>query len=407
MNTIGKRKVLKQLNRKRILNLLRNAGELSVAELAKKANLSKPTIMKIMHYYIDKGLVVISGKGSSTEEGGKKPNIYRFNENGGYAIGVAITASKLKSIITNLKGDILFSIEFNLKTNEDLDSVIDKIVESYNLLVEKAKIDSSKIVGMGVGIYGLTDYDKGIFYYSPHYTSWGKNILMRDKIKKRIPKNVNVFIDNLPRFQVYAEKAFGAAKKAKSVVSIVAGYGLGSGIIIDNDIVRGYHKILGEVGHMIINPYEEMRCACGGKGCFEIMVSVDRLKKLIETKKDYFPDSILIEKIDNGSLKDLPPEVIFEAYKGGDSLAVDAMQDIINWFAVGLSNIMLIYDPQVVILHGVYTKAGNDFLKKIKNKINSISLSGMKKETAIKFSELGDKAGVLGAAAYVINKFFE
>jgi len=73
MTTLGKQKILKQINRKHILNMLREYDEISIAELSKKANLSKPTIMKIMKYYIDKGFIVISGKGSSTEEGGKKP----------------------------------------------------------------------------------------------------------------------------------------------------------------------------------------------------------------------------------------------------------------------------------------------------------------------------------------------
>ncbi len=406
MNPIGRQKVLKQLNRKRILNLLREANELSVAELAEKANLSKPTIMKVMNYYIEKGLVIISGKGSSTEEGGKKPNIYKFNKNGGYSVGMAITASKLKSIITNLQGDILLNIEQSLKANEELDSVINKILDSFNLLIEKANIDIKKVIGVGVGIYGLTDYDHGIVFYSPHYSSWGKNIPIRNMLKKRLPKNIDMIVDNLPRFQVFAEKTFGAAKQAKSVVSIFAGYGLGSGILINDDIVRGHHKILGEVGHMIINPYEELKCLCGAKGCFEVMVSVDRLKKILYSNKDSFKDSILYNNLTEEAIKDLKPEEIFNAYKLKDKLAIFAMQDIINWFAIGLSNIILIYDPQMIILHGIYTKAGDNFLKEIRNKVEAISLASIKKETKILFSELGDKAGVLGAAGYVINKFF-
>src|SRR5680860_862719 len=102
MMTLGKQKILKQINRRHILNMLREYDEISIAELSKKASLSKPTIMKIMKYYIDKGFVVISGKGSSTDEGGKKPNIFKFNANGGYSIGMVITARKLKAVITNL-----------------------------------------------------------------------------------------------------------------------------------------------------------------------------------------------------------------------------------------------------------------------------------------------------------------
>ena len=91
MTTLGKQKILKQINRKHILNLLRSSGELSVSDISAQVNLSKPTIMKIMKYYMDKGYLIISGKGSSTDEGGKKPNIFKFNANGGYAMGMTIT----------------------------------------------------------------------------------------------------------------------------------------------------------------------------------------------------------------------------------------------------------------------------------------------------------------------------
>jgi len=211
MPTLGKQKILKQINRKHILNMLRGHDEISIAGLSKNANLSKQTIMKIMKYYIDKGFVVISGKGNSTEEGGKKPNIFKFNANGGYSIGMVITASKLKSVITNLKAEVIDSISVDLNSNEELDSVINKIADSYRKLLENSKISISKIIGLAIGIYGLTDFDNGIVFYSPHYPSWGKNIKMRDKIKKKIPDNIPIILDNISRFHVFAEKTPGAA----------------------------------------------------------------------------------------------------------------------------------------------------------------------------------------------------
>ena len=153
MVTLGKQKILKQINRKHILNILRNSGELSVSDISVQVNLSKPTIMKAMKYYIDKGYLIISGKGNSTEEGGKKPNIFKFNANGGYAMGMIITANKLKSVLTNLKGATVSNISISLASNEDLESVLDKILSSYNTLVSDSRIDPSKIIGLAIGIY--------------------------------------------------------------------------------------------------------------------------------------------------------------------------------------------------------------------------------------------------------------
>jgi len=118
MISINKQKTLKQANRKVILNVLRNSEEISVADLSKEVNLSKQTLMKIMNYYTKNGMVIIAGKGNSTEEGGKKPNIYKFNKNGGYAIGMAISANRLFSVITDLKSNILDKISVTLEADE-------------------------------------------------------------------------------------------------------------------------------------------------------------------------------------------------------------------------------------------------------------------------------------------------
>lgn len=407
MTTLGKQKILKQINRKHILNMLREYDEIAVAELSEKANLSKPTIMKIMKYYIDKGFVVISRKGSSTEEGGKKPNIFKFNANGGYSMGMIITANKLKAVLTNLKSEIVENISVNLDYNEELESVIDKISDLYHKLLEDSSISSSKLIGLAIGIYGITDFDSGIVFYSPHYPSWGKNIKMRDRIQKKISDNIPIVLDNISRFHVFAEKTLGSAKNASNIISIMAGYGLSSGVIIENDIKRGFHKIMGEVGHMVINPSEKMLCACGSRGCFEVMVSIERLKKIIADKSRDYPGSVFYDISDNGSLADLAPEEIFKAYNAGDKLVSAAMEDIINWLAIGLANIILIYDPEVIVLHGAYIRAGDNFLKMLRKKVEKISLTSVKKDTKIKFSKLGDMAGVLGAATFLINRFFQ
>lgn len=407
MIPIKKQKSLKHSNRKVILNYLHNSGETTIAELSKVVNLSKPTLLEIMNYYVKNGLVVITGKGNSTEEGGKRPNIYKFNENGGFSVGMCISANKLKSVITNLNGEVLCKRIVTLDHNEELDSIINRISDSYYMLLDDAEVDNSKIMGLGVGIYGATDPNKGIVFYSPHYPSWGKNIEMSKKIKEKIPECSNIIIDNSPRFEVFAEKSLGTAKNFHNIVSIFAGYGLGSGIILADNIQRGSHMIIGEIGHMVINPSEEMICACGGRGCFEVMVCIDRLKKLIESNRKTFPDSVLYANVKDRMIGDITPEEIFAAYKNKDKLVTYAMNDIIKWFSVGLSNLILAYDPQIIVINGLYTKAGDEFLKNLVTNTRQISLTSIKKETEIRMSQLGNTAGVLGAAAYVIKNFFE
>ena len=98
---------------------------------------------------------------------------------------------------------------------------------------------------------------------------------------------------------------------------------------------------------------------------------------------------------------------IFNASAKGDRLALELMDDATNWFAIGMSNIILLYDPQTVVIQGIFSKAGKYFLDSLRKKINEISLPKIKKETRIEYSELGDRVGVLGATHYAISKYFE
>ncbi|MDD3628578.1 MAG: ROK family transcriptional regulator [Actinomycetota bacterium] len=404
MIPIKKPKTLKQTNRKVILNILRYSGEVSIADLSRKVNLSKPTLMAIIDYYLKKGLVVNVGKGNSTEEGGKKPNIYKFNEDGGYAIGMIISANKLGGVITNLKNKILFKKAVPLESDEKFESVLEKIVDLYNDLIIGAEINRKKIIGLAIGAYGITNFDRGEVIFSPHFPSWGKNLNLREKVKDKIPDEIPIIIDNHSRFQVFAEKVLGLGKDKDNIVAIQAGKGMVAGVIIENEIKRGNHYLIGEIGHMIVDPEAREICACGGKGCFEAMVTTNRIVRMAEERYSDYPDSIIFNGDGSGNIDIYR---IFDALNKKDKLALEIMNDVINWFGIGISNIILMYDPQIVIIQGIFTKAGDYFLESLREKINKISLFSIKRKTEIKYSELGDNAGVLGAASFVLSKYFE
>ncbi len=404
MTPIGKQKILKQTNRKAILNILRTSGEISVAELSSKVNLSKTTLMKIMKYYTDKNFVMITGKGESTEEGGKKPNIFKFNKNSGYAVGMIIGANTLTSVITNLSCEIMHEISMKLETNEDFSSVLEKIIASLDKLVNISEIDYINVVGLALGTYGITDYFNGTLLYSPHFPSWPDNINLKEEILKKLSKTIPVYIDDAQRYRAFAEKTLGVAQDAQSIVSILAGKGMGGGVIMENHIKRGAHHLMGEIGHMIINPNDSEVCACGAHGCFEVMLSIKRILKNANDKKNLYPDSIIFAT-NNGNAESMTE--LFDAYNKEDALAIEVMEDTANWFATGLSNIILLCDPEVIVIHGIFSQAGDRFLGLLREKTGRVALSNIKKDTLIKYSELGDKGGVLGAASYVISKFFE
>jgi predicted NBD/HSP70 family sugar kinase len=399
----GKPRILKENNRRLVLDLLRKSDAISVAEISAKVDLSKTTVMKIIDYLVRTGIALPAGKGHSTEVGGKKPTMFRFNERAGYVIAVHIFTDEIYSVICDLHTTILFDCSSPLKEDESLAAVLAAIVSSCQKLMRKAGIDAHSLLGIGIGTHGITNTKDGILYVSPHFPSWGTNIRFRDLLEEQLPFAVPITLENNCRMQAIAEKIRGIATDKRNIVAVEAGTGLGSGIIVQDEIKWGVHYLSGEIGHMVINPKTEERCACGGRGCFEVMVSTKRLLRLAKESYQEHPDSVIFQ----GGQKNMTAEGIFDAANAGDTLARALMDDIISWFAIGFSNVIVMYDPEIIIIQGVYTRAGDYFLENLREKVNEVSLVRIKKDVQIEYSRFGKERGVIGSAAHIISEYFQ
>jgi predicted NBD/HSP70 family sugar kinase len=400
----GKPKFLKRNNRRLFLNLLRNSHQLSVAEISEKIHLSKTTVMKTVDYYVEKGYILPVGKGASTEEGGKKPSLYMFNRTIGYVFSVQIFPHEIYSIITDLSTTILAERSVSIRENETLPNVMDSIAGSFNAMLTEAGIEKSKIIGIAIGNHGITDSKRGISLYAPHFPSWGANANLKKELQTQINKRVPVYADNQIRFQVFAEKIKGTARNNENIILIEGGEGLVAGIIVKNRIKRGVHGLAGEIGHMILNPFEEETCVCGGKGCFEVLISVNRLLEKVRAGYDSHRDSLIF----SGREPEMPtPRRIFDAANAGDTFARTLLDEVISWFAIGISNLILTHDPEIIIIHGIYTQAGNYFLEELRKRTDQIALTCLDKHVEIAFSTMGKNQGVIGGAAYVVHSYFE
>jgi predicted NBD/HSP70 family sugar kinase len=390
----GKPKILKKNNRRLVLDLLRKSGGLTIPEISKETMVSKTTIIKIIDHFTGTGIVLFEGKGESTGEGGKRPGIFKFNERYGYAMGFHIFPDELFAAITDLNSTILSSLSIPLERDENINTVIDKIITSHERLMEKEGIDPEKCIGLGIGLPGIIDIDKGIVHTSPRFPSWGIGAEFRDILLSKLKLKTPVLIDNEGRFQVFAEKIKGLAREKKNIISIEAGIGLVAGIIVKDEIKRGAHFLAGEIGHMIINPNDQEECLCGGRGCFEVMVSTNRLlKNAKESYREYRGTTSIQE--------------IFNAANSGDMPARHLMDEVIRWFAIAISNIIVMYDPDIIIIQGIYTKAGNYFIRNLRRKVNDVALLKIKKDVDIEYSGFGKERCVLGSASYVIAEYFK
>ena len=401
---VGKPKTLKLRNRQILLDFLRNSRETTVAEVSERIGLSKPTVKKMLAHYVAKGLVTPVGKGDSTEEGGKKPELFRFNPEAGYVIAFHQFPEELYAAIFDLNLRMLQDVAIPHPPDLNIETLTDKIVQTIFQFLAAQDLKASQLIGVAIGSHGVVNSATGVVVTSPHFPSWGENVRFKEILQAKLPWPVTLCIDNQIRFQVFGERTFGVAKNKKNVVVLEGGNGLVTGLFVKNEIKRGAHGLAGEIGHMIINPTSPEICPCGGRGCFETMVEVKRVLALVESQAHDYQDSQLAQKqpISNVRIED-----VFAASNAGDRLACAVMDDVIKWFAIGLSNLIVVADPDMIVFQGIYAGAGAYFLHRLREELNHYALLNVKKDVELRYSAAGKERGVRGGAAYMIAEYFK
>jgi len=392
-----KPKAMQLKNRQVLLTILRSAGPLSAPELSKRIGLSKTTVGKILAALQELHFVESAGKGESSDEGGKRPELFRFNASRGFAVAIHIAPTRLTVAIADLSGYILARRTVDIHENEKLSVVVDGIARTINSFLAEVGIAADRIIGICIGAHGITDVESGISLFSPHFPSWGVNVPLKTLIAEATGYSGPIAVDNQIRFQAYAELRSGVAQAFEDVVVIEGGEGLVAGIIAGGTVRRGVHRLAGEIGHMPLDPYDHEVCACGASGCFEILVSCSRVAARYEALSGHRLDS-----------KGGPDRLrsVFKAASCGDQAALSSLDESASWFARGLANIILVADPEIIVFQGLYAEAGPSFLEMIRTHLAKLAVPGVHKDVVLAYSELGSDACLLGSTSYLIDEYF-
>lgn len=389
-----------------VLALTRKRDTVSVADLSHTTRLSKTTVKKTLDHLASMKLLVSAGKGASTEEGGKRPELYRFNKGYGYVICVHVTPDAVIAVTTDLHGDITYYRKTSVGSARELGSILSRIADDVRSFHALKASTGEKLIAIAVALPGLADSARGISIYSPHYPAWGRNVaftqLLRDQLGPGF--DVPVFLENVNRWQALAERDKGVAGGVTNFLIIdMLDEGLGSGIVTHGELVRGAQALSGEIGHMNLNPVDGAPCICGSRGCFEAMVSMKRIRQLAWKARERGVASPLYERAADGeySLDD-----ICELASRGDALCTELLDDVAHWFLVGLGNVIMVNDPELVVIQGQVVKAGEYFLNRLREGVRRIGLPDVEKKVRIEYSRLGEERGVLGGAAHALAEFF-
>jgi len=312
-----------------------------------------------------------------------------------YCIGIDIGATSIKMGLFETSGKLLNKWEIDTNKEDNGRYILSEIVSSLNHqlgLQDELKIEHSNIKGIGIGIPGPVTGDGNV---SASVNLGWVNVSVKDQLKQLI--DIPVKVGNDANVATLGEMWQGSGKGYKNLVMITLGTGVGGGVVIDEKIVSGFYGAAGEFGHMPIIYDEVVRCNCGKCGCLEQAASatgiINEAKKRIE-RKDI---KSILDKVENLTAYD-----IFEAAKAGDELANQVIDRAAKYLGIAMASITGVIDPEVFIIGGGVSGAGQILLDLVKKHYmeNVLFLS---KDTQIKLAALKNDAGIYGAARMVLE----
>ena len=314
-------------------------------------------------------------------------------------LGIDLGGTKILTAVVNTQGEMLSRDHSITPAREGQQAVVRSIFESVGRVLDQAHIATADLVAIGLGAPGLSNPETGILFTSPNLPGW-KDVPLRDIIEKELGKKV--FLINDANAAAVGELYFGAGRGARNFIYITVSTGIGGGIIIDGKIYTGSVGMAGELGHMVIDD-EGPLCNCGNRGCWETLASGTALAREARHKiKDGVASSIL--QLAGGDLEKINAEAIHKAARTGDNLATELIAKTAYYLGVGLANLINIFNPEVIVIGGGVSNIGDMLLEPAFEEAGRRAFKPSYQAVRFARAELGRNSGVLGAAAYALEK---
>jgi len=291
---------------------------------------------------------------------------------GGTNLKIALLAQKYKMRAKN----ILSAPEFYKK-----ERLIQGIADSLNQIIKNNRLSRADILGVGLGLPGPVDAEKGIAHFFPNIPGW-KEVKLKRILEKKL--RLPVFLDNDANLMALAEHKLGAAKGKKHAVCLTLGTGVGGGIIIGGKIYRGANNVSGEIGHMPINE-NGPKCNCGGIACLEAYIGN---KRILGEARALFKRDISLEELS-------------ELAKKQNKKALKIWIRVAQHLGAALSGIINLLNPDCIVIGGGIANAGEVLFDEIREFISKRAMPIQAKHAKILKAKLGSDAGLIGAAILV------
>jgi predicted NBD/HSP70 family sugar kinase len=382
--------LVRKANKALVLTTIKDNEPITLEDVLKITNLSRPTAHTIIKELMDDKLVYKHGYAESS--GGRMPILYCFNATAHYAIGVDFEFPPVRLIISDLKGKLIHSKGWVFSRNVSKEKVIDDLLHGIEEIIIDSGISKEKFIGIGVGLPGIIDYEKGLSKNIERIANW-HNVNIKEILQKRL--ELPVYIRNDVHLLGLIEKELYQGVNMSNFIYIGIRAGTGMAIFINDTFFKGMMGNAGFLGHTIVES-EGPNCTCGNKGCLETYTSeLAIVRRYLEAANLGFS-----EENDNLSVSD-----IIEKANENDPLAIEILESSGQYLGIAISNLIKILEIPTVIIGGLVDTKKQIFLNSVIQEANKNLLNYSIDTPFIIKGSLTHESFALGGCLLVIDNF--
>jgi glucokinase len=320
------------------------------------------------------------------------------NAQGSYAVGVDVGGTNIRAGVITREGKKLGEGRRPARAMEGIAVTLKMITETIEEALADAGVDRAGLMGIGMGVPGRHNSEEGLVYYSPNFAGW-TNVQLLLPVEEHF--GVACYMRNDVKTASMGEYYFGAGKGCSWVVMITLGTGIGGSLIANGKLMLGSGEGFAEVGHMTVAP-DGRQCGCGNHGCWEAMAGRDAVIERAIRRLQTGQASTLGE-MTKYDVTEITPARIAQAAQDGDALAREVLEETGMWVGIGVANLIQLYNPEVVIIGGGISQAGDLLFGHIRRTAHWRARMVPASTAKIVPAALGDDAGIFGGAVLVFE----
>ena len=393
-NEVGGVAIKNKQLRKSALRLIDQTKAITITEIAKELNISVPKATDLVSSMVEENILKDEGKQDST--GGRRANTFGLMANAGYFLGIDIKLHHVNFGLMDLKKGIVIleqRVPYQLMNTEDA------LLELFHLIqhfIEQHQHYKQNLLGIGLNIPGRINPRTGHNYNHFNFREEPLSEIIYGKF------GIPTTIENDSKAMLLGEFFHVDASNEKNAILINLDYGIGMGILIDGKIYHGKSGFSGELGHIPLFD-NEIICHCGKKGCLETEASGIALLRKFKERIEAGSTSLAFDG--TRAIEKITLQNIIEAAKNEDTLCIEMLEELGEKLGKAIAIVINIFNPETVILGGTLSETGEYLRFSAKSTLNRLSHSIVNNDTSLKVSQLGEKAGVIGACLNARAKY--